>query len=539
MSRYSSSIDKKLTLQVIVWSLFIGLLFSAAQVITDYQSETAEFVQDVEELLVGRQTTAALALYNYDTETLVAELTSLLPHRAIVAARISEKSTDYKVHKGITPAELDKFPDLYQGFSAELFEPDRYSNTPRVIGRLLVYADKREITAAQKRRALLTLVIDLTRNIALAIVLVLVFRSRLTGPIKRMTNDLLEVDLQQPDHVPLHVEESLQGTELDDMCSKMNALLVAMRSEMEKRIAAEAKANRLNEELEEKVRARTEQLNETNHDLKSSLDKLQKMQDLLLQAQRMASMGQLAAGIAHEINNPVAVVYSNIATLGEYMGELIQLAEEYREAETSISDIAVRKALETMRTELDLQFVRDDAPELVATSKQSLERVRNIVGELRTFADAEKLEKEAINLAETLDEVVSESGLNVLEDVRVIAVMQDLPDILSVRSQIKMVFAKILQNAREAMLDGGTIEVAGEVTEGAIDIVIKDNGVGMQPEDVANAINPFFTRKEVGDGTGLGLTVAYNIMMHLGGELKIASEQGEGTMVILKFPLSI
>lgn len=250
-------------------------------------------------------------------------------------------------------------------------------------------------------------------------------------------------------------------------------------------------------------------------------------------------MGQLAAGIAHEINNPVAVVYSNIATLGEYMGELIQLAEEYREAETSISDIAVRKALETMRTELDLQFVRDDAPELVATSKQSLERVRNIVGELRTFADAEKLEKEAINLAETLDEVVSESGLNVLEDVRVIAVMQDLPDILSVRSQIKMVFAKILQNAREAMLDGGTIEVAGEVTEGAIDIVIKDNGVGMQPEDVANAINPFFTRKEVGDGTGLGLTVAYNIMMHLGGELKIASEQGEGTMVILKFPLSI
>jgi signal transduction histidine kinase len=538
VTQYSSSIDKKLTLQVIVWSLLIGLLFSGAQVITDYRSETAEFVQDVEDLLVGRQATTALALYNYDTETLVAELASLLPYRAIVAANVAENTTDYHVHKGLGINELEQSPEVYLIFDIDLLEPDRYTDIPRVIGRLSVYADKREITVAQERRALFTLVIDLTRNIALAIVLVLVFRARLTGPIKRMTNNLLDVDIQQPGHVPLQVEESLEGTELDDLCSKMNALLVAMRSEMEQRIVAESKAKNLNEELEEKVRLRTHELNQTNQDLQTSLDQLKQMQDLLLQAQRMASMGQLAAGIAHEINNPVAVVYSNIATLGEYMSELIQLAEEYQHAEASISDVAVRNALEGMRNELDLQFVRDDAPELIAASKHSLERVRNIVNELRTFADADKLPKEDLNLAGVMDEVISDSGLNSLENIHVIAVMGELPLVRTVRPQVKMVLEKILQNAREAMPEGGVIEVAAELTDSAVELVIKDTGVGMEPEDVASAINPFFTRKEVGDGTGLGLTVAYNIMMHLGGELKIASQPGEGTMVLLKFPLS-
>lgn len=539
VSQYSSSIDKKLTLQVIVWSLFIGLLFSGAQVITDYQSETTKFVEDVDDLLVSRRSTVALALYNYDTETITAELSSLLPHRAIVAAYVSENATGFNVHKGLSPAELGKNPSEYRIFSADLLEPDRYSKTPKVIGVLQVFADKREITTGQERRAIFTLIFDLIRNIALAIVLVLVFRSKLTGPIKRMTSHLLDIDLQNPDHLSLVVEDSLKGTELDDLCSKMNALLVAMRSEMERRKIAEAKANRLNEELEEKVRERTQQLNKTNHDLQSSLDQLQQMQDLLLQAQRMASMGQLAAGIAHEINNPVAVVYSNIATLGEYMAELIQLAEEYQSAEDKITDMAVRNALEAMRNELDLQFLREDAPELVATSKHSLERVRNIVGELRTFADAEHLEKEDINLEEVMAEVIAESGLTALDNVRVISVMQDLPLIQGVRAQVKIVFGKILQNAFEAMPDGGIIEVAAECSFDSVNIVIKDNGIGMKQEDLAHAINPFFTRKEVGDGTGLGLTVAYNLMVHMGGELKIASENGEGTIVVLKFPCLI
>ncbi|MGB0504496.1 MAG: sensor histidine kinase, partial [Thalassolituus sp.] len=169
-------------------------------------------------------------------------------------------------------------------------------------------------------------------------------------------------------------------------------------------------------------------------------------------------------------------------------------------------------------------------------SKHSLERVRNIVNELRTFADADKLPKENISLADAMDEVISESGLNTLENIHVVAVMGELPLVRTVRPQVKMVLEKILQNAREAMPEGGVIEVAAELTDSAVELVIKDTGVGMEPEDVASAINPFFTRKEVGDGTGLGLTVAYNIMMHLGGELKIASQPGEGTMVLLKFP---
>src|SRR5690606_40085920 len=117
-----------------------------------------------------------------------------------------------------------------------------------------------------------------------------------------------------------------RGTELDELVSKMNALLRQMQQEVQQRQEAEGRVRFMNEQLEEKVRART-------HQLQHSLDELRRTQDLLLQAQRMASLGHLAAGIAHEINNPIAVVYSNIDTLGEYLTEPLQLAEEYRLAE--------------------------------------------------------------------------------------------------------------------------------------------------------------------------------------------------------------
>lgn len=298
---------------------------------------------------------------------------------------------------------------------------------------------------------------------------------------------------------------------------------------------AETRVRQLNEQLEEKVKARTQELHDSNHNLQASLDQLQKMQGMLLQAQRMASLGHLAAGMAHEINNPVAVVYSNIATLSEYLTELIELAEEYQLAEKEIADMTVRQALESLRASIDYDFVREDAPELVKTSRHSLDRVKNIVNELRTFADVEALEKEPVDLIDVMNETVADAGMDVTGNIHVVNVMQDVPVVECVRSQVKLVFDKILQNAREAMPEGGTVEIAAEISDDDVCVVIKDNGVGMDAADVPNAINPFFTRKEVGAGTGLGLTVAYNLMLNHGGELKIASEKGKGTIVILKF----
>ena len=191
---------------------------------------------------------------------------------------------------------------------------------------------------------------------------------------------MIETDIHSPAQLNIEVEESLAGTELDDLTSKMRDLLSAMQSQMERRQAAEQKAKQLNEQLEEKVHARTRELHESNTNLQASLDQLQKMQALLLQAQRMASLGHLAAGVAHEINNPVAVVYSNIATLSEYLSELISLAEEYQHAEDKINDNELRLALEKMREAIGLRERR--WARLISASKHSLERVRNIISEL-------------------------------------------------------------------------------------------------------------------------------------------------------------
>ena len=536
MPKQSTSIDKKLTLQVILWSVLTGMIFSAVQMVTDYRAEISNFATDTRTMMEGHRPTTALALYNYDNESLRTELQSLIERPGIVGGVIRENSSGFAIEVGVqVTSPQGKVMPGFTEFSVELREPAQYSKSPAVIGHMTLYADQNQMAAGYERRAVTIVLVDIARNVALAIVLIIIFRTKLTGPVKRLTNKLLDIDLMAPGREPLEVEAPLQRTELDDLASKLNDLLSAVTSEMERRKMAETRVRQLNEQLEEKVKARTQELHDSNHNLQASLDQLQKMQGMLLQAQRMASLGHLAAGMAHEINNPVAVVYSNIATLSEYLTELIELAEEYQLAEKEIADMTVRQALESLRASIDYDFVREDAPELVKTSRHSLDRVRNIVNELRTFADVEALEKEPVDLIDVMNETVADAGMDVTGNIHVVNVMQDVPVVECVRSQVKLVFDKILQNAREAMPEGGTVEIAAEISDDDVCVVIKDNGVGMDAADVPNAINPFFTRKEVGAGTGLGLTVAYNLMLNHGGELKIASEKGKGTIVILKF----
>ena len=533
-----SSIESKLTLYVLLFSILFGVLFSAVQIGVDYAGESRRFFENTAQLLERQSGPAALSLYNYDNSTMQTILDSLLLNQAIVAAAIVEESTGFEKRAGLGQEQLALKGQAfyYRAQSVSLLEPSIYSHNHRVIGRLEVWVDTRLTRQGFERRAMLTLALDVLRNVALAVVLILVFRVRLTRPVKRLMNRLMEIDPRNPQRGSLVVEKPLRHSELDDLVSKMNTLLLAMQREIGQRQDAENRVRQLNEQLEEKVRARTQALHDSNSQLQSSIDELQRTQDLLLQAQRMASLGHLAAGMAHEINNPIAVVYSNIATLSEYLTELIRLADQYREAEHQIADKALVTALVAMRQDIDMDFVRDDAPDLVRTSKQSLERVRKIVSELRTFADSENQHKETVSLDDVMDEAIRELDLNNNRRVNVYRYLQQLPQVVCIPEQVRLVFRNILHNAQDAMPEGGTIEVAGEVHDDWVDVMVKDSGTGMSSEDMSCAINPFFTRKEIGEGTGLGLTVAYNIMVNHGGELHIDSSPGKGTMITLRFP---
>ena len=153
------------------------------------------------------------------------------------------------------------------------------------------------------------------------------------------------------------------------------------------------------------------------------------------------------------------------------------------------------------------------------TSRLSLERVRNIVSDLRTFADSNEIRKENVSLDTLMAEAVRELGLDKSETIHVIQLLSQLPAVNCSNEQVRLVFRHILHNAQDAMADGGTIEIAGEAQQDQVSVMIKDTGSGMSEEDLSCAVNPFFSRKEIGEGTGLGLTVAYNIMHNHGGEL--------------------
>jgi signal transduction histidine kinase len=535
-----SSIESKLTFYVLSFSIFLGVLFSAAQIGFDYTAESRRYHELTAQLLERQSGPAALTLYNYDGSSMQSILDSLLMNPAVVASVIVENETGFEKRAGLSKRELSDTANsfYYRAHDVELLEPVIYSKNPRVIGHLTVWSDERLTRQGFERRAGITLLLDVLRNITLAVVLILVFRARLTSPLKRLMERLMAIDPRQPITAPLVVEGSLRNSELDDLAHKMNDVLRAMEGEISQRQQAENRIRQLNEQLEEKVKARTQALHDSNSQLQSSLNELQRTQDLLLQAQRMASLGHLAAGMAHEINNPIAVVYSNIATLSEYLSELIGLADQYQAAEHGIADKALTQALVQMRTAIDLDFVRDDAPDLVRTSKQSLERVRNIVSELRTFADTEHQHKEITALDELMQQALAEQNISARNDLRVYSYLQQLPQVSCIPEQVRLVFNNILHNAADAMPDGGTIEIAGDLQDDWVAVMVKDSGTGMSEEDLSCAVNPFFTRKEIGQGTGLGLTVAYNVMVNHGGELLIDSSPGKGTVVTLRFPRS-
>jgi two-component system, NtrC family, sensor kinase len=529
-----SSVESKLTVYVLLFSILFGVLFSAVQIQKDYVDESGRFRQQLDNQLASQSNQLGLALLQYHKAGIEAIFQGLLLNPAVVAVMVRDHNSGYELQAGQSIAERNVLESALKEIVTPIPSLNPVTGQYENIGDLIVWLDDHQVHQGFRQRAMITAAFEVARNAFLALVLILVLRERLTRPLTELTKRIRHLDLTAGQRTPL--EANLKLHEFNELVNKINSLLEAVDREMQQRREAELKSRYLNDKLEEKVRARTKALRDSNSQLQHSIDELQRTQKLLLQAQRMASLGHLAAGIAHEINNPVAVVYSNIATLSEYLTELIELAEQYQAVENSISDVAIRTSLENMRRAIDLGFVRDDAPELVYTSQQSLERVRNIVSELRTFADCEGQAKVAVNLAELMRQAVAELRLEQKDNIRLDTYMEGLPMVDAIPGQLRLVFHNILDNAQEAIEKSGRIEIAAEQMSDSIRIVVKDSGTGMSAEDLSCAVNPFFTRKEIGKGTGLGLTVAYNIMANHGGSLEIESEPGKGTSVILYLP---
>lgn len=301
-----------------------------------------------------------------------------------------------------------------------------------------------------------------------------------------------------------------------------------------------------NEELEKRVRERT-------CDLENTLNQLQRTQAQMIQSEKMSSLGQLVAGVAHEINNPVSFIHGNLTHIEEYSHNLLNFIELYwRHYPNPVPQI------QAQAEEIDLEFIQSDLPKTLASMKMGTERIREIVLSLRNFSRHDEAQLKSVNIHEGID-----STLLILQhrlksrperpEINIVKQYTDLPLVECYAGQLNQVFMNILTNAIDAIEQKNTKQTLEEIKENSncitistivisdisekwVQIAIADNGIGI-PENVKQRIfDPFFTTKPVGKGTGMGMSISYQIIEKHGGKIEFSSTPGQGTEFIIQIP---
>jgi len=289
------------------------------------------------------------------------------------------------------------------------------------------------------------------------------------------------------------------------------------------------------DQLETRVHERTLALQMANITLESEkarqadlIRKLGEAQNQLLQSEKMASIGVLAAGVAHEINNPVGFVNSNLSSLQRYMQSLMRLLDAYEAREAHLPD-KDRGELNALRKEIDADYLREDLGSLLSESMDGLDRIKRIVQDMKDFSHAGGGDVLVANLETGLDSTLNVVWNELKYKAEVIKEYGGVPDIECIPSQLNQVFMNLLVNAAHAIENRGRITVRTSYENEMVTVSVSDTGSGIAAENLGRIFEPFFTTKPVGKGTGLGLSLSYSIVQKHGGRIEVDSEIGKGT----------
>ncbi|HLM47635.1 MAG TPA: ATP-binding protein, partial [Myxococcaceae bacterium] len=313
-----------------------------------------------------------------------------------------------------------------------------------------------------------------------------------------------------------------QRDELGSLARALNRMARELREtlkEKQRLLEAEARSaerefRRDNAQLEEKVRMRTAELEQANARLASSLQQLQETQAQLRFADRLATVGRLAAGVAHEINNPLAFVLSNLTYLHE----------------------------ELIRDEPLTPHQRREMLSAVADAYEGAGRVRLIAQELKTLSRQDEGERSAVDMGAVVHSAVKMASLETRHRAQVVEEYQALPLVMGNPARLGQVFLNLLINAAQAIPPGSPdqhrIRVAGRADAEHVTVEVSDTGKGIPPEMLERIFDPFFTTKPAGEGTGLGLSISHSIITSLGGTIDVESQVGKGTTFRVTLPLA-
>ncbi|GAB1545446.1 hypothetical protein NUACC21_81220 [Scytonema sp. NUACC21] len=375
---------------------------------------------------------------------------------------------------------------------------------------------------------------------------------RISDPLLAVTQVAQKVtkesnfDLQVP--VTSHDEVGILAASLNSLIRKVSEYTQQLEQERQN--------------LERRVQERTHQLLQKNQELNlaydqltEALNELQQTQAQLIQTEKMSSLGNMVAGVAHEINNPINFIYGNIAYVKDYAEELLRLLFFYQQ-EYPQPSVGIQTHLE----EIDFDFISEDLPKLMSSMKMGAQRIRDIVFSLRNFSRLDEAEMKAVTIHEGIDSTLLLLNHRITDKIEVIKEYGNLPLVECYPAQLNQVFMNILSNAIDA-LEGSFVEEPGKITHDkekrtnsaaikistevvtvknsiqGICLQITDNGTGIPPKFRDKIFDPFFTTKEVGKGAGLGLWICYQIIQKHKGKIEVFSVPNQRTTFTITLPL--
>jgi two-component system, NtrC family, sensor kinase len=420
-------------------------------------------------------------------------------------------------------------------------------NATDIINEEVKEAEEALITFSRIRLAIVTASISISAIIALIITSYMI--KNLSAPLKAVTKIAEQVSRESNFElqVPVTTED-----EVGVLAQTFNQMIVQIRELLIEQQHAQKKLESYNYDLETKIQVRTEELQENNIYLQQTLSELKSTQNQIIQSEKMSSLGQLVAGVAHEINNPVSFISGNLVHASEYIHDLLELIELYQEVYTQPESV-IQKQIE----EIDLEYVKQDLPQVINSMKIGAERIIEIVKSLRNFSRLDESEYKEAHIHEGID-----GTLMILRhrlkangerpEIQVIKEYSPLSIVTCYPGQLNQVFMNILSNAIDAIeeynqkrtkeeikLNPSQIKISiQEIDDNWVRIGIEDNAGGIPEKIISKLFDPFFTTKPVGKGTGLGLSISYKIIVEKhAGRLLCNSTPGKGTEFLIEIPI--
>gem|GEM_PF-352259 len=355
---------------------------------------------------------------------------------------------------------------------------------------------------------------------------------RLTAPLRELTAFVARItrtgDLSQR-------FSARAQDELGTLAHAFNDMTARLQEAAQERERFVMELEQFAENLELKVQDRTQKLSAANEELTRTLSDLKAAQGQLIHQEKMASLGQLVAGVAHELNNPIGFIYANFPHLEEYVRTLLELLDELKRLPLPAESAA---RMEALTAEADLEFLRKDILKIIRSGQSGASRVKEIISSLRSFSRLDEALIKRVRLEEGLDDTLAILQHHIKNRIEVVRDYRLKDAVLCHPGQLNQVFMNLIYNAIQAISGSGTITVSTSREEDRAVVAISDTGAGIAPEALGHIFDPFFTTKEVGEGTGLGLSISYGIVEKHGGNIDVQSEVGRGTTFTIRIPMN-